>query len=114
VLVLAARIGDFVPEGAPLVRVHREDPARGCPHEKPMLLQIAQDTERTMEQDLAFGFRQLVDIAERALSPSSNDPTTACQAIDVLHDLLRQLATRRLPTGRLNGTDGSLRIVVPR
>ncbi len=43
-----------------------------------------------MEQDLAFGFRQLVDIAERALSPSTNDPMAACQAVDVLHDLLRQ------------------------
>lgn len=46
-----------------------------------------------MEQDLALGFRQLVDIAERALSPSTNDPTAACQAVDVLHDLLRRLVS---------------------
>jgi uncharacterized membrane protein len=66
-----------------------------------------------MEQDLAFGFRQLVDIAERALSPAVNDPTTACQALDVLHDLLRRLAIRHLPSGRLHGADGSLRLVIP-
>jgi len=66
-----------------------------------------------MEQDLAFGFRQLVDIAERALSPAVNDPTTACQALDVLHDLLRRLAVRHLPSGRLHGADGSLRLIVP-
>ena len=78
-----------------------------------LLAEVAQDTERTMEQDLAFGFRQLVDIAERALSPAVNDPTTACQALDVLHDLLRRLAVRHLPSGRLHGADGSLRLIVP-
>ncbi|MGH9078465.1 MAG: DUF2254 family protein, partial [Acidimicrobiales bacterium] len=66
-----------------------------------------------MEQDLAFGFRQLVDIAQRALSPGINDPTTATQVLDVLHDLLRQLATRHLPTGRFSGSDGCERLVVP-
>lgn len=66
-----------------------------------------------MEQDLAFGFRQLVDIVERALSPSTNDPTTACQAIDMLHDLLRRLATRHLPTGNRVDLEGSLRLVLP-
>ena len=78
-----------------------------------LLAEVAQDTERTMEQDLAFGFRQLVDIAERALSLAVNDPTTACQALDVLHDLLRRLAVRHLPSGRLHGADGSLRLIVP-
>ncbi len=114
VVVLAARVGDYVPAGAPLLRIH-PDGAGGVPgiDEPRLLAEVAQDTERTMEQDLAFGFRQLVDIAERALSPAVNDPTTACQAVDVLHDLLRQLAVRHLPSGRLHGADGSLRLIVP-
>jgi uncharacterized membrane protein len=114
VIRIASRIGDFVPEGAPLLFVYangevvndRVDWSR-------LVVEIAQDSERTMEQDLAFGFRQLVDIAERALSPSTDDPTTACQAIDVIHDLLRRLATRHLPTGGFHDTDGALRLVVP-
>jgi len=53
-------------------------------------------TERTPSQDPAFGFRQLVDVAERALSPGVNDPTTAVQALDQLHDLLRTLSTRAI------------------
>jgi uncharacterized membrane protein len=116
VVVLAARVGDYLPEGAPLVRLHSggdgasREPGSHQPH---LLAEVALDTERTMEQDLAFGFRQLVDIAERALSPAINDPTTACQAVDVLHDLLRRLAGRHLPGGRLHGADGSLRLVVP-
>ena len=33
--------------------------------------------ERTIAQDIPFGFRQLVDVASKALSPGVNDPTTA-------------------------------------
>ena len=116
VVELAARVGDFLPEGAPLLRIHASGAGPGdVPGiDGPRLLaEVAQDSERTMEQDLAFGFRQLVDIAERALSPAVNDPTTACQALDVLHDLLRRLAVRHLPSGRLHDADGSLRLVVP-
>jgi len=40
---------------------------------------VAIEAERTPDQDPAFAFRQLVDIAERALSPGINDPTTACR-----------------------------------
>ncbi|HEX3732469.1 MAG TPA: DUF2254 family protein, partial [Mycobacteriales bacterium] len=78
-----------------------------------LVAEMAFDSERTMEQDLAFGFRQLVDIAQRALSPGINDPTTATQALDILHDLLRQLATRHLPTGRFSDRHGCERLVVP-
>ncbi len=108
VVELVPRVGDFVPAGGPLLRVHGgDDGGRGYAD------LIALDSDRTMEQDLAFGFRQLVDIAEKALSPGINDPTTACQAIDILHDLLRRLATRELPTGRHPDRDGTVRLIVP-
>ncbi|HVM36661.1 MAG TPA: DUF2254 family protein, partial [Actinomycetota bacterium] len=55
---------------------------------------------RTMEQDAAFGIRQLVDIAEKAISPAVNDPTSCVQAIDRIHDCLRRLAARQLPSLR--------------
>jgi uncharacterized membrane protein len=116
VLVLVPRVGDYVPVGAPLIAIHadpelsRGDPGAGA---ELILGAVALDTERSMEQDLAFGFRQLVDIAERALSPGVNDPTTAVQAIDVLHDLLRALATRTLPAGCWRDGDGQVRLVVP-
>jgi len=48
--------------------------------------------ERTMEGDPAYGLRQLVDLAERWVSPAVKDPTTAVQALDAIHDLLRRLA----------------------
>lgn len=116
VLALVPRVGDFVPDGGPLFtfRADAGPSARDLDMaEAKVLKAIAMDTERTLEQDLAFGFRQLTDIAERALSPAVNDPTTAVQAIDVLHDLLRALVTRPWPAGCWRDEDGQARLVVP-
>lgn len=76
-----------------------------------LLRHVAFDTERTYEQDVAFGFRELVDIAERALSPAVNDPTTAAQAIDILHDLLWRLGERPIPAGHHLDRAGQLRLL---
>ncbi len=92
-LEVVPKVGDFVPEGADLVRIwgtlRDEEHCRAG---------IGLDIERTAHQDPGFGFRQLVDIAVRALSPGVNDPTTASQALDQLHDLVRRLTTRSLPS----------------
>jgi uncharacterized membrane protein len=69
--------------------------------------------ERTSTQDVGFGFRQLVDIAERALSPAVNDPTTAVLCIDQLHDLLRRLVDRPAPSGLHEDLAGVVRVIVP-
>jgi uncharacterized membrane protein len=64
------------------------------------------DTERDIGADHGFGVRQLLDIAERALSPGINDPTTAIQAVNELHVVLRTLAKRLDPTPYLTDEDG--------
>ena len=66
---------------------------------------------RTMTQDISFGLRQLVDIAERALSPSMNDPTTAVQVLDEIHIILRALAVRRSISPYIADEDGQVRVV---
>jgi uncharacterized membrane protein len=56
----------------------------------------------------------LVDVAERSLSESPFlDPTTATQALDRLHDGLRQIGTRALPSGDHRDDAGVLRVTVP-
>jgi uncharacterized membrane protein len=50
--------------------------------------------ERTRQQDVELGIRQLADIAARALSPAVNDPTTATLCIDRLGQLLVRAASR--------------------
>jgi uncharacterized membrane protein len=68
--------------------------------------------ERTLDQDMAYGLRLLVDIGERSLSDGPfQDPTTAVQAIDRLHDCLRQLAPRPFPDGRYRDEAGEVRQV---
>lgn len=109
VVEILPAIGDYVPEGAPLLRIHgghEHDPGDFADH-------VGLGPERTTQQDPAFGFRQLVDIAERALSPGVNDPTTAVQCLDEIHDLLRRLAGRAFPSGQRLDSSGRLRLAFP-
>ena len=55
-------------------------------------------------------FRQLVDVAIRALSPAVNDPTTAVQAIDRMVDLLATVADRPDPSGWYTDDAGVARL----
>lgn len=109
VLELVPVMGDFVPAGAPLLRVDG-DPSRLDTARVARLVELG--SERTHQDDPAYGFRKLVDIAERSIAQPFNDPTTAVQAIHRLHDLLRQLAPRPFPSGRHHDQDGRLRLVV--
>jgi uncharacterized membrane protein len=108
VVEVVPAIGDFVPEGSTLLRLHGKPAEPGA-----FVDQVGLGPERTMQQDPAFGFRQLVDIAERGLSPAVNDPTTAVQCVDEIHDLLRRLAVRAFPSGQRFDASGSLRLSFP-
>ena len=110
VLELMPALGEFVPAGAPLFTVHGKHFGLD---EKKVREGLVLKLERTLEQDVAYGFRMLVDIAERSLSDSPfQDPTTAVQAVDRLHDCLRQLARRPFPDGRYRDESGEVRLVV--
>ncbi len=76
-----------------------------------LLRHIALDRERTLEQDPAFAFRIIVDIASKALSPAINDPTTAVLALDQIYHLLREVGQRRLDTGVVCDAEGQVRLV---
>jgi uncharacterized membrane protein len=73
---------------------------------------VALSDERTHNDDPAYGFRKLVDVAQRALGTAQNDATTAVQVINRLHDCLRQLAPRPFPPADHVDDDGQLRLVV--
>ena len=110
VLRVLVPLGTYVPEGAPLVEVLG---SAGQVEPSAVLAAVRQARNRSLEQDVAFGVRQLVDVAERALSPGINDPTTAVQALDELHDLLRRLAVRPLRDGVHRDEDGRVRLLTP-
>ena len=76
-------IGDFVVQNTTLVSLALEDP----PDQE--TIAALQETfsisrHRTVEQDAAFGIRQIVDMALKALSPGINDTTTAVMCVDYL------------------------------
>jgi len=69
---------------------------------------------RTQVQDLQFLINQLVEIAQRALSPGINDPGTAEACIDRLAAALGTLAGRQLQSGHLADDSGRTRLLVSR
>ena len=86
-------IGSFLLAGAPLAMVW---PAGVVDADLAEMLRPAfvLGPERTRQQDVELGIRQLADIATRALSPAINDPTTATLCIDRLGQLLVRAASR--------------------
>ncbi len=109
-LELVPGLGEFVPAGAPLFLAHGD--AKDLDEDRlhdAVILKL----ERTLDEDVAYGLRLLVDIAQRSLADSPfQDPTTAVQAIDRLHDILRQLARRPFPDGRHHDEEGEVRLTV--
>jgi len=104
---LVPQVGDFVAAGAPLFRIY---PAKSIPAGQ-LRRSILLGRERTLEQDPAFAFRIIVDIAEKALSPAINDPTTGVLAIDQIQILLSEVGKRDLSTGVVRDDTGQVRLV---
>ena len=101
-------IGEFVIDGSPLAA------AAGKPLDDDALRKLhaaySVDTHRTVHQDAAYGIRQIVDVALKALSPGINDTTTAINCIDFLGAILARLAQRSIDTPyRSDG--GQVRVV---
>lgn len=102
-------IGEFVIDGAPLLSVAGPG---GLDDEATVRLSAAYliSRQRTVQQDAAFGIRQIVDIAMKALSPGVNDSTTAVMCVDYLAAILVRLASRRIATPHRR-EHGELRVI---
>ncbi len=70
--------------------------------------------ERTSGQDVGFGLRQLTDVANKALSPGINDPTTAIHALGHISALLCALSDHDLGAALLRDDDDRVRVVMHR
>ncbi|MDQ3640116.1 MAG: DUF2254 domain-containing protein [Actinomycetota bacterium] len=105
-------VGQFVHPGRRLCTVWSEADHRDRLERK---VNQAFDIEmsRTMQQDIGFGIRQIVDIALRALSPGVNDPTTAYECIVHLGAISYEILRRDLPPAEIAGEDGR-RIILSR
>ena len=96
VVHMRCKVGDYVIEGTPLLAISGRDPARLAKFvPSPFII----GAYRTIDQDASFGIQQVVDIANKALSPGINDATTAVNAVDTLSAILVRLGSRRIDAG---------------
>jgi uncharacterized membrane protein len=116
-ICLRRKIGEHVVEGTVAGWAWAPSPEDPRPPAERFEAALAADVrigfERTIEQDVAFGIRQQIDIGCKALSPAVNDPYTAVQAIDHLAVICRDLAVRPLGARVFTGPAGKGRVIVP-
>ncbi|WP_337062390.1 DUF2254 domain-containing protein [Kineococcus sp. G2] len=111
VVHLRARVGSFVARGSVLAAV--------APPPEPKIVDDVRRSvlladERTPAHDPLFVVQQLVDVGLRALSPSTNDPTTAEHVLLHLGDALGTVADRDLEPPVRTTRDGRLLLLVER
>jgi uncharacterized membrane protein len=106
---LIPQVGDFLATGEDLFRLYGNDADAAV--EAGLRRCVALGPERDLDNDPAFGFRIIVDIASKALSPAINDPTTGGLAIDQLHHLLHLLSQRQLDKGVVVDSSGEVRLL---
>jgi len=117
---LRRRPGHFVVQGDAVALAARLD--ADTTHDEDADKRLAHDIfesfvlgpRQTPTQDVEFAFRQLVEIAVRALSPGINDPFTAINCIDHIGAGLTRLAGRRIPSPYWRDENGRLRLVAHR
>lgn len=112
VIHVPQRVGEFIVEGKALAFVASES----LPHEdtiEDIRSTFSLGLTRSIQQDPAYGIRQMVDVAMKALSPGVNNTSNALMALDRISVLMRIVAARASPRReRLSG--GRLRLVVAR
>lgn len=104
---LDTRVGAYIHLGQPLVTIW-PPPAHPDRVRQKLTRAIAVSDSRTMQEDIDFAFRQLVDIGLRALSSAINDPTTAVEATLRVGSLLRRLLVVPLPLVAVAGSEGRI------
>ena len=113
VVRVQVRPGDHVVQQAPIGTVWAGSPDAAAAVAEAVRSSVVLGYERTLDQDAAFGLRQLEDIAVKAVSPAINDPVTAATALGHMADLLVRLTGRRLGATLHSDAAGVGRVVVP-
>jgi uncharacterized membrane protein len=107
VIEFLLQVGDFVALDEPLFNLYG---GAAKLDDRRLRATVLCGPERTMEQDPAFAFRIVIDIALKALSPAINDPTTAVLAIDQLYRMLRTVGKRHLRADEILDASGQFRV----
>ena len=116
-VALTTGVGQHIADGSAIALIWTPSPDDPLPDlekfERAFHADVGIGFERTQQQDSAFGIRQLVDVAVKALSPAVNDPYTAVQAIHHMTAIFGALARRPLGPRVARDPDGPAVVVVP-
>jgi uncharacterized membrane protein len=114
IVKMRRRVGEFTIVDLPLLQIAGKNTALSVDENLIGKFNDAYDVDnfRTVEGDVAFGLRQIVDIALKALSPAINDSTTGVTCIDYLTAVLAELAARPSCPAFIFDENGMLRVVV--
>ncbi|MEX2350456.1 MAG: DUF2254 domain-containing protein [Flavobacteriaceae bacterium] len=99
--------GTFILEGMPLISVNKE---LSQPQSKNVLDSIYIHLSESIEENYLYGFKQLSEVAIKALSPGINDPGTAVLSLRSLFQLLSFRLSHH-PKQTFINTNNQLRIV---
>jgi len=111
-VVMRHSVGEFVEAGDLLFEVYGS-PGQADAAKRALRGLVAVGLERTIEEDPAFALRVMVDVANKALSPAVNDPTTAVQVLDYLGDSLRVLGEADLSVPAWHTGAATCGVIVP-
>ena len=111
VIRLHTAAGQWISVGRPLLSVAPADAVERL--SKDPRDEVKLGPQPTLQQDVSFGVRQLVDVALKALSPSLNDPSTAVNCIHRITEVLLEAGRRSEPPTTHLGKAGAVRLVAP-
>ena len=109
VAVLHIQPGQYVLSSTPLLTLHPSTHVTES-LERSALSAIQIANARSPHQDIDFSVQQLTEMAVRALSPGTNDPVTAINALDDLSSGLARLVAREAPPHVRMDTSGTPRL----
>ncbi|HET6556917.1 MAG TPA: DUF2254 family protein [Prolixibacteraceae bacterium] len=107
VIYITLTPGAFVMEGLPVIKINKVLSPRV---KKEIMEAVYISPHETIEENFFYGFRQLCEMAVKALSPGINDPGTAIESLRVLFQLLSYRACY-FPVNNIKNKEMQTRII---
>lgn len=102
--------GTFILEDTPILHIYPQSKLLSEAEQETIRLCIHINQEESIESNFYYGFRQLSEVAIKALSPGVNDPGTAVQSLRALFELL-SYRMKHFPDNVMKDREGCVRII---
>ena len=102
--------GSFLLKGVPLLLVHPAEKVLSDDLKERISKKLFINKEESINSNFYYGFRQLTEVAVKALSPGINDPGTAVQSMRALAELF-SYRLNHFPDNSVKDEKGAIRII---